>query len=620
MSLFDGLDAEDYDRQYSDRYLIGRIVKLFTPQRRRMAAIVGFVLLISGCGAAMPLIVSYGVNLLNGSPTILTMALISGGVLLVGLVSWSANWFNRRLIAKAIAETVISLASQAFQAATGHDLSFYDEFSSGRILSRITTDTRDFGDLITLATDNAAMVVEALILGVILVQIDWRLSLYIFAMLPIVLLLGISYRRIAREVTRTGMRAMANVNSEIKETVSGIAVAKNFRQEGSIYTVFADANGLSYRVNVRRGFWLTIVYPTLNALGGAAVALLVYTGGLSVSQGLVTAGAWYLFLQSLDRFLSPVMNISSFWSQIQNGLSAAERVFALIDAEPAVVQKANQPVPELRGEIEFDHVDFRYKETEPVLEDFSLHIRAGETVALVGHTGAGKSSVAKLIARFYEFNAGEIRIDGQDIRCFNLADYRRHLGIVSQVPFLFSGTVAENVRYAAPQASDAEIEAIANQIGSGEWLETLPQGLQTEAGERGSRLSMGQRQLVSLMRVLVQKPAIFILDEATASIDPFTEWQIQQALNLILHRTTSILIAHRLSTVRSVDRIIVMRSGKIIEQGNHDGLLKQGGHYADLYNTYFRHQSLDYRPAGLDDYLSYKLNLKLDEEQKGDKP
>ncbi len=606
MSIFDGLDAEDYDRQYSDRYLVRRIVTLFAPQRKRLAGIILLVVLISGCGAAMPLIVSRGVDLLRATPSIGTMALISLGVLVVGMVSWLGNWYNRRLIARAIAETVISLASQAFEAATGHDLSFYDEFSSGRILSRITTDTRDFGDLISLVTDNAAMVVEALILGVILVEIDWRLTLYIVAMMPVVFILGISYRRIARTVTRNGMRAMANVNSEIKETVSGIAVAKNFRQEGSIYEVFADANKLSYRVNVRRGLWLTVVYPTINALGGAAAALLVYTGGLSVNQGLVSAGAWYLFLQSLDRFLSPVMSISSFWSQIQNGFSAAERVFALIDAEPAVIQKGDQPVHDLVGEIEFDHVDFRYKNAEPVLEDFSLHIQTGETVALVGHTGAGKSSVAKLIARFYEFNDGELRIDGQDIRCFNLADYRRHLGIVSQAPFLFSGTVAENIRYAASQATQEDIEAIANQIGDGEWLETLPQGLQTEVGERGSRLSMGQRQLVSLMRVLVQKPAIFILDEATASIDPFTEWQIQQALSLILRRTTSILIAHRLSTVRSVDRIIVMRSGKIIEQGNHEGLLKAGGHYADLYNTFFRHQSLDYRPAGLDDYLNFK--------------
>jgi ATP-binding cassette subfamily B protein len=202
-----------------------------------------------------------------------------------------------------------------------------------------------------------------------------------------------------------------------------------------------------------------------------------------------------------------------------------------------------------------------------------------------------------------------------DIRSFDLLDYRRQLGIVSQVPFLFSGTVVENIRYARPEAGEVEIEEIARQIGDGEWLETLPLGLQSEVGERGSRLSMGQRQLVSLMRVLVQRPAIFILDEATASIDPFTEWQIQQALNLILSKTTSILIAHRLSTVRSADRIIVMEKGRIIDEGSHNELLSRGGQYANLYNTYFRHQSLDYRPAGLDEFLTARLRTGVEASQ-----
>jgi ATP-binding cassette subfamily B protein len=237
---------------------------------------------------------------------------------------------------------------------------------------------------------------------------------------------------------------------------------------------------------------------------------------------------------------------------------------------------------------------FRYVENEQVLDDFSLHIRPGENLALVGHTGAGKSSIAKLIARFYEYQEGRLLMDGLDIRTFDLAQYRRQLGIVSQAPFLFSGTVADNIRYADPSVTDAQMLSVASRIGEGEWLETLPEGLGTEVGERGGRLSMGQRQMVALMRVLVQRPAIFILDEATASIDPFTEWQIQQALNLILHESTSILIAHRLSTVKAADRIVVMDHGRIIEEGNHDGLLAQGGHYAMLYNTYFRHQSLAY--------------------------
>jgi ATP-binding cassette subfamily B protein len=528
-------------------------------------------------------------------------------VLFLGIFTWLANWLRRRLVVRMVGDSVLSLRNDAFRSAARHDLSFYDEFSSGKITARITSDTQDFGNTVVLVTDLISQFVQAIILAVVLLTIDLRLSMYLFAFLPVLFLVALGFRRMARTVTRAGMRAMATVNAAIKETISGIIVAKNFRQERSIYAEFQEANLQSYRVNVRRGFVLSLVFPVLNALGGVATAILVYVGGISALAGAVTVGAWFLFLQSLDRFFFPVLNLSSFWAQVQSGLSAAERVFALIDAESAVKQNESQPVPLLRGEIEFQHVNFRYGDELPVLEDFNLQIRAGETVALVGHTGAGKSSIAKLIARFYEFQEGRILVDGLDVRSLDLTSFRKQLGIVAQLPFLFSGTVAENICYACTgSTSRHEMEQLSQQIGDGEWLEALPNGLETQVGERGARLSMGQRQLVSLLRVLVQHPAIFILDEATASVDPFTEWQIQQALNLILHNTTSILIAHRLSTVKTADRIIVLDKGKIIEVGNHESLLAAGGHYAALYNTYFRHQSLDYRPEGLDDLFNLK--------------
>ncbi len=594
MGFFTGLADEKYDRQYTDRELMRRIFGYFRSQTKRLTLVTTLVVIIAAIGAALPIIVSRMIDMLKSEPTFAAISLVGLAVLILGIGLWALNWARRSLVVRAVGDVVLDLRARAFRAAAEHDLSFYDQFSSGRIVSRITSDTNDFGQLVVIVTDVGAQFVQAIFLGVVLFRTDLKLSLMLMTFLPVIFLVAWGFRAMARRVTKRGMKAMADVNAAIKETISGIAIAKNFRQEESIFKSFEESNQQSYRVNVQRGFVLSLVFPTLNALGGIFVAILVYVGGFSAAQGIVTVGAWYLFIMSLDQFFFPVLNLSAFWAQIQAGLSAAERAFALIDADPNVVQTDSKDVPPLKGEIHFDDVHFRYTDKEPILSTFSLLIHPGETLALVGHTGAGKSSIAKLITRFYEFQQGRLLVDGHDIRTFDLPQYRKQLGIVSQVPFLFSGTVADNIRYAAPDVSEEEILKMARSIGEGEWLDTLPHGLQTEVGERGAHLSMGQRQLVALMRVLMQKPAIFILDEATASIDPFTEWQIQQALNLILKKSTSILIAHRLSTVKAADRIVVMDKGAIIEEGNHEGLLAGGGHYATLYNTYFRHQSLAY--------------------------
>lgn len=597
MGFYEGLNEEKYDRQYKDRDLAKRILDHFTAQRKRVNVIVILTIILAVVTAAQPVIISKGLDTLKVIPSLTASLLIGGIVLFIGVADWGLNWVRRRLTVRTVGDVVLNLRSLAFRSAVEHDLSFYDQFSSGRIVSRVNADTSTLGELVIIVTDVSAQILNAILLGIIIVRTEWRLSLVLFAFLPFIFLMALLFRRMARKVTKSGMQAMADVNSAIKETVSGIAIAKNFRQESGIFDTFNAANRTSYRVNVWRGFILALVWPALNSLVGIATATLVYAGGLSAAQGAVTIGAWYLFIISLGRFFDPVMNLSAFWSNIQSGLSAAERIFALMDAEPNVIQTGKLAVPPLKGGIHFENVSFRYAENESVLINFSLDIHPGENLAIVGHTGAGKSSLAKLIARFYEFQSGRILVDDADIRTLNLQHYRRQLGLVSQIPFLFSGTVAENIRYACPDpdcVTNSDILSMARKIGDGEWLETLPEGLDTVVGERGTMLSMGQRQLVALLRVLMQKPAIFVLDEATASIDPFTEWQIQQALNLILAESTSILIAHRLSTVKAADRIIVLEKGRIIEQGSHNGLLQQGGHYATLYNTYFRHQSLAY--------------------------
>jgi ATP-binding cassette subfamily B protein len=594
MGLMRGLEAEAYDRTYRDRDLVMRMLVYFKPHRHNLLVALAAIGVISVSQAGSLLVVSKGLDALaqRGDPHLITLLTIT--LFIIGILTWGANWVRRRLITISVAHVMLALRTDAFTASVGHDLAFFDEFSSGKVVSRITNDTQEFAEVLVLTTDLFTQLVQALTLFIALIRIDFGLTLWILGTLPFVFMFALSFRRIARRVTRRGFRAMANVNAAIKEAVTGIAVAKNFRQETFIYDEFNVINRQSYAANIKRGLVLALVFPSLNALSGLGTALLVYVGGLSAAAGTITTGAWYLFLTSMSRFWFPVLNLSSFWTQIQNGLSAAERVFALIDAESKVVQHATNLPPRLKGEIRFVKLDFQYKPSEPVLESFDLHIRAGESLALVGHTGAGKSTIARLIARYYEFQGGELLIDGNDIRSFELEAYRQQLGIVSQTPFLFSGTVAENIRYARPEASRDEIDSLSRRIGNGEWLDSLPDGLDSEVGERGNRLSMGQRQLVALLRVLVQKPAIFILDEATASVDPFTEAQIQQTLEMILAESTSILIAHRLSTVRAADRIIVLQEGEIIEEGNHAGLMEHNGHYAELYNTYFRHQSLEY--------------------------
>jgi ATP-binding cassette, subfamily B, bacterial len=593
-AVMQGLEAEAYDRQYSDKELVWRIGRYFSVYRAKVIIVAITIFLMALTGAALPLIVSSGVNIMadEGDPAVIPFLI--GIVFFIGVLTWFANWVRRRMTSEIIADVILAMRQDAFAAAARQDLSFYDEHSSGRVVSRITSDTEEFGQVITLSTDVMNQLFVAVILILVLFTIEWRLTLAVLAMAPLVAGAALAFRRLARRVTRQSSRAMGEVNKSIQEAVTGISVAKNFRQEATIYSEFAEVNKASYAINVRRGFVLANIFPTLNVLGGIGTALLVFFGGRAAVAGAISIAAWYLFVATVDRFWFPVINVSAFWSQFQAGLSAAERTFALIDATPAVKQTGAGQIPDLQGKIVFDHVNFRYSEQEEVLPDFCLTIAPGESVALVGHTGAGKSSIIKLLARFYEFQGGQILIDDHDIRSLDLHHYRRQLGIVSQVPFLFDGSVADNIRYGRPDIEEPEIEAMARRIGDGEWLETLPDGLNSQVGERGSRLSMGQRQLVALTRVLVQRPRIFILDEATASVDPFTELQIQQAMDLIMAESTAIIIAHRLSTVRSADRIVVLQKGRIIEQGSHAQLMKQAGHYAELYDTYFRHQSLEY--------------------------
>jgi ATP-binding cassette subfamily B protein len=595
--IMDGLDAETYDRAYSDRALISRVIGYFRPQLIIMLFVAVLVVLNSLMDTAFPILIARSIDTLVADQTMRAASVLAVVILITGVLSWTFNFFRQRYTARAVGDVVLQLQKDAFAAIVARDMSFYDEYPSGKIVSRVTGDTEKFATVVTLTLNLLSQLLLFFLIAAVLFYINWKLALLALTIMPVIIVIALGFRWIARRSTQRSQRSLARVNANVQEVVSGITVAKNFRQEQNMYDAFKKVNVQSYHVNVRSGFIYNGVFPLLFLVANIGTTIIVYFGGLDVLDRSISAGEWFLFVQSIGLLWFPLTSIASFWSQFQLGLSASERVFALIDAEPRVRQLDQQPVPRLKGRVEFKDVFFQYTEQQTVLAGFNLTIKAGETVAFVGHTGAGKSSLGKLVARFYEFQGGQILIDGHDIRSFDLHSYHRQLGMVPQVPFLFSGTVADNIRYARPEASDEEVATVAGQIGRGDWLEALPEGLATEVGEEGKALSMGQRQLVALARVLLQDPSIIILDEATASVDPLTEAQIQEGLDLLLQQRTAIIIAHRLSTIRHADRIIVLSRGRIVEEGSHDALMEQGGHYAHLYNTYFRHQSPDYQPG-----------------------
>jgi ABC-type multidrug transport system fused ATPase/permease subunit len=588
-----GLGEEGYDRIYSDRELFSRVIKLFKPYRRSMAIVITFICLQSVAYGITPYLMSLIIKQLElqSNPGILIIFIIN--TLILNSLGYIFNYVNRRTSNRMVYGVCYTLRRQTNLRVLEQDLSFFDKYPTGRIVSRINSDGQKFGGSVTMFTQLIASFLMLIIVIIPMIFISPLLTGVFLLIIPVVFAFTLSFRKISRRKSVLGQRSLAQVNAFVQESMAGIQIIKSFRQEESQFNNFENINKQSFRVNMSRALYLSILFPSLDLLVAVLYALLIFFGGNFIIGGGLSGADIYLFLQSSLILFEPLLQIASFWPQFQEGLAAAERIFALQDSQ-SYIKQGDHVLDSIKGKLEFENLGFEYVEGQPVFKDFNLEIQPGETVAIVGHTGAGKSSLTKVLLRLYEFQSGDVRIDGHSIRDISLTEFRRSLGFIPQVPFLWADTIENNVKYGSPDASSEDVIWALEQSGGMEWIKNLDKGLDTFILERGKVLSMGQRQLIVFARVLLQNPSVLILDEATASVDPFTELQIQEAMERIMQGRTTIIIAHRLTTVRHVDRIIVLDHGKIVEEGNHEILIQRNGYYARLYNTYFRHQSYEF--------------------------
>lgn len=596
--VFNGIDTENTGREYKDRELLGRLLKALAPYKVPFTIIVVTVLAMTVVNLSTPLVLGWVLDGMEAGFAQDRLLFGAAAYLILYLLLFALYFVQNWGIAKLVPEFMIDLRMGVFDSLQRQDMKFYDKQRSGRLSSRVGADAAEVGNIVMiLATFSGNFLLVFLSYGILFV-ISPELTAISLIVVPLVIGFTWGFRSIARKVSRRYRRSIASVNAAISESVEGIQIAKSYGREQETIENFMHVNEENYIAGRNQGLAMQLLMPTIDLFFVLGVWLVLQFGSGWSQAGMfgISATTLYVFVLYLNNSFFPLMQMSTFYSQLQAGFAAYERIAEVEDAVPEVDENAGGIViKDFKGDIRFENVMFGYKPNEWVLDNFNLHIKSGERLAIVGHTGAGKTTLANILTRFYEYQGGQVLIDGQDLRSLDIKKYRRKLGIVQQEPFLFSGTVEDNIRYGRRKATREDVERAVQAVHADEFLQYMPEGLLTDVQERGSRLSTGQRQLVCFARALLANPRILILDEATSAVDAYTEAVIQEALEKLFEGRTSIVIAHRLSTVVNSDRIIVLDHGTIVEEGNHEELLQQGGKYKELYDIYFRHQAVGWR-------------------------
>ena len=583
-----GEDDEELLGKAYDHRVVSSLMRYVGPYKGQALIAVIATLLYTASLVAIPWVIGVGIDryVEEGSLSGLNFIALLLGI--VAAINWGSNYVQQISMAKVSQGVLYGLRSHMFNHLQKLSVSFYDRSEVGRIMSRVQNDVNQLQEFLSMAILTMGDVLSLVGIVFALLLMNLELGLITITVVPVLILIMAVWQRYAQAAFMRVRRAISIVNGALQENIAGVRVVQSMNREDTNLELFDRKNREHLNANLHASRLAAGLLPPVDILTGAAIGLVIVFGGRMVLNEALAVGALVAFVLYIQRFFDPIRNLTIQYTMFQRAMTSGVRIFDLLAVKPDIVDSGDaRELPIIKGDIEFQDVTFGYTPGVDVLKDINFHVRPGETVALVGPTGAGKTSMVSLVARFYDVREGRILVDGQDVKSVTRRSLARQMSMVLQEPFLFSGTVKDNIKYNHIDASDEEVEGAAKAVNAHDFIMRLEDGYETYLQERGGNLSIGQRQLISFARAIVANPRILILDEATASIDSYTEMLIQKALHALLRDRTAIVIAHRLSTIRGADKIVVLHHGRIIEVGKHQELLDKGGLYAQLYAMNF---------------------------------